>query len=79
MVDGNYETSTDQLLVVCGVLNGSDNEWVCPNPVFQNLLPTYYEICAAANLYLQDKGLYDEYPLMKSMIMKKGHRNIGKL
>ena len=64
MADGNFKTSTDQLLAVCGVLNGPDNEWACLNPALQNTLPIYYEICVAANLYLQDKGLYDEYLAM---------------
>ena len=71
MADGNYETSTDQLLAVCGVLNGPDNEWACPNPAFQNMLPTYYGICVAANLYLQDKGLYDEYLAMDEYTILK--------
>ncbi len=61
MVDGNYKTSTDKLIAICGILNGPDNEWACPNPAFRNMLPTYYEICVATNLYLQNKGLYDEY------------------
>ena len=71
MADGNYETSTDQLLAVCGVLNGPDNEWACPNPALQNMMPTYYEICVAANLYLQDKGLYDEYLAMDEYTILK--------
>lgn len=71
MVDGNYKTSTDQLIAVCAVLNGPDNEWACPNLAFQNMLPTYYEICVAANLYLQDKGLYDEYLAMDEYTILK--------
>ena len=71
MVDGDYKTSTDQLIAICGVLNGPDNEWACLNPALQRSLPTYYGICVAVNLYLQDKGLYDEYLAMDEYTILK--------
>ncbi len=59
--DGDWKTTTDKLLAICSVLNGSDNEWACPNPALLKALPTYYELCVALNIYLQDKNLYAEY------------------
>lgn len=62
--NGNYRTTTDELVAICSVLNGSDNEWACPNPMLHNSLPTFYELAVALNIYLQDKNLYEEYKSM---------------
>ena len=59
--DGDWKTTTDKLLAICSVLNGSDNEWACPYPVLLKVVPTYYELCVALNVYLQEKNLYAEY------------------
>lgn len=62
--NGDYRTNTDNLVAICSVLNGSDNEWACPNPALLNSLPTFYELCLALNIYLQDKDLFFEYMSM---------------
>lgn len=59
--NGDFRTNTDELIAICSVLNGSDNEWACPNPALLNILSTYYDLCVAINIYLQDKGLYKDY------------------
>ena len=64
--NGNYETTTNKMVAICSVLNKSDNEWVCYDPEFFDSLPTFYELCAALNIYLQDKNLYTEYSAMDS-------------
>lgn len=75
----NYTTTTNNLMAICAVFNGSDNQWACPNPALLNSLATYYEICVSINLYLQDKGLYEQYKTLKEYAIIVFKMNDGKL
>lgn len=77
--DENYQTTTDRLLAVCAVMNGSDNEWACPYPALQGTLATIYELSVAINFYLQEYNLYDDYRAMNEFTILDFQVEDGKL